>query len=263
MKIYQHKGAYCSGRIFYLLPHLSSYCFISAFYLQSHFHELAPDEALKFGISIHFSEPTKMELTAAAPGLIPNRYIGTYLTKPATRSTSRAPFWNAFSSNRIGPTSAGELPRFLEEFHWFHAGKPDPKFETLTNALRECNRMTHSVYLLLEQTSVRNKPEKMLLLDRALSRNHEIWYTFAYALHRSIENSPQVIHLFTLGRNSNAFEEQHSGAGKTFLEKLVKKTVRDRRSWNPFRRSYLIDEMREYILTTGMLISDIEDELDE
>lgn len=102
----------------------------------------------------------------------------------------------------------------------------------------------------------------MLLLNRALSRNHEIWNKVAYALHRSIEKSPQVIHLFTLGRSLNAFEEQHDGAGKNFLEKLVKKTVRDPRSWNPFRRSYLIDEMREYILTTGMLISDIEDDLD-
>lgn len=204
-----------------------------------------------------------MYSTAAAHGPIPNRYIGTYLTKPATRSTSRAPFWNTFISNRIGPTSVGDLPRFLEEFYRFHAGKPDTKFETLTNGLRECNRVTHSVYLLLEQQPVRNNPEKMLLLNRALSRNHEIWDKVAYALHRSIEKSPQVIHLFTFGRSLDAFEEQHSGAGKIFLEKLVKKTVRDPRSWNPFRRSYLIDDMREYILTTGMLISDIEDDLDE
>ncbi len=203
-----------------------------------------------------------MDPTPATSCLIPNRYIGTYLTKPATRSSSRAPFWNTFISNRIGPTSIGDLPRFLEEFYWFHAGKPDSKFETLTNGLRECNRVTHSVYLLLEQTPVRNNSEKMLLLNRALSRNHEIWNKVAYALHRSIEKSPQVIHLFTLGRSLNAFEEQHGGAGKNFLEKLVKKTVRDPRSWNPFRRSYLIDEMREYILTTGMLISDIEDDLD-
>lgn len=200
-----------------------------------------------------------MDPTAAA---IPNRYIGTYLTKPATQSSSRAPFWNTFISNRIGPTSVGDLPHFLEDFYWLHAGKPDSKFETLTNGLRECNRVTHSVYLLIEHTPVRSNPEKMLLLNRALSRNHEIWNKVAYALHRSIEKSPQAIHLFTLGRSLNAFEEQYSGAGKAFLEKLVKKTVRDPRSWNPFRRSYLIDEMREYILTTGMLISDIEDDLD-
>lgn len=200
---------------------------------------------------------------ATAPGSIPYRYIGTYLTKPATESTSIAPFWNNFISNRLGPTSVGDLPRFLGELHWFHAGKPDSRFETLKNALRECNRVTHSVYLLLEQTPVRNNPENMLLLNRALSRNQEIWNKVAYALHRSIEKSPQAIHLFTLWRNSNAFEEYYSGAGRTFLENLVKRTVRDPRSWNPFRRSYLIDEMREYILTTGMLISDIEDKLNE
>lgn len=202
---------------------------------------------------------------AAAPGSIPYRYIGTYLTKPATESTFITPFWNTFISNRLGLTSVGNIPHFLEEFHWFHAGKPDSRFETLTNAFRECNRVTHLVYLLLEQTPVRDNLENMLLLNRALSRNHEIWNKIAYAFHRSIEKSPQVIHLFTFWRNLNAFEEQYSGAGRTFLEKLVKRTVRSRdmRSWNPFRRSYLIDEMREYILTTGMLISDIEDKLDE
>lgn len=125
-----------------------------------------------------------MELTV----VIPNEYIGTYLTKPVTRSTFRAPFWNSFSSNRIGPTSVGDLPRFLEEFHWFHAGKPSPKFETMIYALRECNRVIHSVYLLLEQTPVRNNPEKMLLLDQALSRSYEIWHKVACALHKSIEN---------------------------------------------------------------------------
>lgn len=203
-----------------------------------------------------------MDRTAATPGPIPNKYIGTYLTKPATRSISRAPFWNTFINNRIGPTSVGDLPRFLEEFYLFHAGKPNPRFEILTDALRNCNRVTHSVYMFLEQWPVRNNPEKMLLLNRALSKNHEIWNKVAYALHRCIEKSPKVIYLLTLGMRSNAFDEQHSGAAKTFLENLVKRTIRNPRSWNIFRRSFLIDEMRDYILTTGMLISDIEDDLD-
>lgn len=43
----------------------------------------------------------------------------------------------------------------------------------------------------------------------------------------------------------------------------MKRTARDPRSSIFLRPSYLIDEMREYILTTGMLISNIEDELDE
>lgn len=159
-----------------------------------------------------------MDPMAAVPGSIPYRYIGTYLTKPATESASITPFWNTFISNRLGPTSVGNLPHFLEEFHWFHAGKPDSRFETLTNSFRECNRVTHSVYLLLEQTPVRNNPENMLQLNRALSRNHEIWNKIAYAFHRSIEKSPQIIHLFTFWRNLNAFEERYSGEGRTFLE---------------------------------------------
>lgn len=212
--------------------------------------------------SIQFSElQPKMDPIAGTPGQLPNKYIGTYLAKPVTKSTTRAPFWNSFISNRIGPTTVGDLPRFLEEFYWFHVGKLDPKFEILTDALRQCNQVTHSVYWFLEQGPVKNNPESMFFLNRALFRNHEICNEVSDALQRCIEKSPKVIYLFRIGRRSNAFDAQHTGAAKLFLKNLVKRTMRDPHSWNLFRRSFLVDEMREYILTTGMLVSDIEDEL--
>ena len=202
-----------------------------------------------------------MDPIAGTPGQLPNKYTGTYLAKPLTKSTTRAPFWNSFISNRIGPTTVGDLPRFLDEFYRFHNGKLDHKFEILTDAFRQCNQITHSVYWFLEQGPVKNNAENMFLLNRALFRNHEICDEVSDALQRCIEKSPKVIDLFRLGRRSNAFDAQHTAAAKLFLKKLVKRTMRDPHSWNLFRRSFLVDEMREYILTTGMILSDIEDEL--
>ena len=109
---------------------------------------------------------------------------------------------------------------------------------------------------------MKNKPDKLYLLNRALLRNHELWNKVADALQKCIKKSPGVVYLFLLGRRSNPFDTQHSGAAKIFLENLVKRTIRDPRSWNLFRRSFLVDEVKEYILTTNMLARDVEEELD-
>lgn len=109
---------------------------------------------------------------------------------------------------------------------------------------------------------MKNKPDKLYLLNRALLRNHELWNKVADALQKSIKKSPGVVYLFLLGRRSNPFDTQHSGAAKIFLKNLVKRTIRDPRSWNLFRRSFLVDEVKEYILTTNMLARDVEEELE-
>ena len=212
---------------------------------------------------IQFSEPTRMDPTASAPHPLPNRYIGTYLAKPVTGSISRSPVWNSFINTRIGPTTIGDLPQFLEEFYRVHVGNLDPKFEILTGALRECHQVTQSVFWFLEQGPVKDKSDKMFFLNRALLRNHELWYKVVDELQKCIKKSPGVVYLFLLGRRSTPFDAQHSGAAKIFLQKLVKRTIRDPRSWNLFRRSFLVDDIREYIITTNMLIRDIEDELEE
>lgn len=205
-----------------------------------------------------------MDPTSSAPHPLPNKYIGTYLARPVTGPMSRSPIWNSFMSTRIGPTTIGGLPHFLEEFYRAHVGNLDAKFEILTRALRECHQVTQDVFWFLEQGPVKEKPDKTFLLNRALLRNHELWNKVADALQKCIKKSPEVIHLFLLGRRSNPFDAQHSGAAKSFLKNLEKRTIRDPRSWtwNFFRRSFLVDEIKEYILTTNMLIRDIEDELE-
>lgn len=109
---------------------------------------------------------------------------------------------------------------------------------------------------------MKDKPDKVFLLNRALLRNYELWNKVAAALQKSIKKSPGVIYLFLLGRKSNPFDTQHSGAAKVFLANLVKRTIRDPHSWIFFRRSFLVDEVKEYILTTNMLARDVEDELE-
>lgn len=203
-----------------------------------------------------------MDPTSTAPHPIPNKYIRTYLTKPVTGSISRSASWNSFMSTRMGPTTIGGLPHFLEEFYKVHVGNLDPKFAILTRVLRECHQVTQNVFWYLEQRPVKDKPDKVFLLNRALLRNHELWNKVAAALQKSIQKSPGVIYLFLLGRKSNPFDTQHSGAAKVFLANLVKRTIRDPRSWNLFRRSFLVDEVKEYILTTNMLARDVEDELE-
>lgn len=165
-------------------------------------------------------------------------------------------------STRMGPTTIGGLPHFLEEFYKVHVGNLDPKFAILTRVLTECHHVTQNVFWYLEQGPVKNKPDKLYLLNRALLRNHELWNKVADALQKCIKKSPGVVYLFLLGRRSNPFDTQHSGAAKIFLENLVKRTIRDPRSWNLFRRSFLVDEVKEYILTTNMLARDVEEELD-
>lgn len=203
-----------------------------------------------------------MDGATGTPGPLPKKYIGTYLAKPVTGSISTTPSWTSFINTRMGPTAIGVLPSFLDEFYRVHVGKLDPKFEIFTRALRQCNQVTRSVFWFLEQGPVRNKSDKMFLLKRALFRNHGLWNKVADALRKCIDKSPGVIYLFLLGRKSSPFDTQHSGAAKIFLQKVVKKLMRDPRSCNLFKRSFLIDEIREYILTTGMLVRDIEDELD-
>lgn len=165
-------------------------------------------------------------------------------------------------STRMGPTTIGGLPHFLEEFYKVHVGNLDPKFAILTRVLSECHQVTQNVFWYLEQRPVKDKPDKVFLLNRALLRNHELWDKVAEALQKCIKKSPGVIYLFLLGRRSNPFDTQHSGAAKVFLANLVKRTIRNPRSWNLFRRSFLVDEIKEYILTTNMLARDIEDELE-
>lgn len=199
------------------------------------------------------------------PGQLPAKYIGTYLDKPVTKSKIRAPSWNSFISNRIGPTTVGDLTRILQKFYWFRLGKPDDRLGILIDVLNKCNQMTYKVYSFLEQGRVKNNPEKMFLLNRALLRNHKIWNKLANTSQRCIRRcikSPRSTYLCTLEGRPNAFDGQHSWAASYFLEKLVKRTLRDPRSGNLFGRSLLVDEMREYTLTTGMLVSDIEAELD-
>lgn len=214
---------------------------------------------------IQVSELTKMDPTSDAqhPIPIPNKYMGTYFTKPVIGSTmSRSPNWNSFMSTRMGPTTIGGLPHFLEEFYKAHIGNLDPKFAILTRALRECHQVTQTVFWYLEQRPVKDKQDKLLFLDRALLRNHELWNKVADMLQKCVKKSPEVVHLFWVGRRSNSFDTQHSGAAKVFIKNLVKRTIRDPRSWNLFRRSFLVDELKEYALTTNMLAGDIEDELD-
>lgn len=203
-----------------------------------------------------------MDPTAGSQYPLPNRYIGTYLAKPVTGSISRSPVYDSFMNTRMGPTTIGDLPRFLEEFYRAHVGNLDPKFEILTATLRECHQVTQNVFWFVEQGPVKDKQDKMYFLNRALLRNHELWNKVADALAKCIQKSPGVIYLFLLGRRSNPFDAQHSGAARIFLQKLVKRTIRNPRSWNLFRRRFLVDEFKEYILTTNMLIRDIEDELD-
>lgn len=208
-----------------------------------------------------------MNPTSRAPHSIPKRYIGTYLAKPVTGSLYRPPIWNHFMNIRMGPTTIGRLPHFLDEFYKVHVGNGnylDPKFAILTQVLRECNQITQNVFWYLEQRSVNdNMPDKIFFLNQALLRNHELWNKVADALTKCIRKSPEVIYLFMLGRKSNPFDPQHSGAAKVFLQNLVKRTIRDPRSWrNLFRRSFLVDEVREYILTTNMLSRDVEDEIE-
>lgn len=193
---------------------------------------------------------------------IPEKYMGTYLTKPLTGSQSRSPTWNSFMSTRMGPTTIGGLPHFLEEFYKAHIGELDPKFAILTQVLRECQQVTQNVFWYLEQRPVKDMPDKSIFLDRALLRNHELWDKIADALQKSVKKSPGVVHLFLHGRRSNPLDTQHSRAAKGFLENLVKRTVRDTRSWNLFRRSFLVDDVKEYILTTHMISQDIQDQLD-
>lgn len=162
----------------------------------------------------------------------------------------------------MGPTTIGGLPHFLEEFYMAHVGDLDPKFAILTRVLMECHQVTQSVFWYLEQRPVKDKPDKLFLLNRALLRNHELWNKVADALQKCIKKSPGVDYLFLLGRRSNPFDTQHSGAAKVFLKNLVKTTIRDPRSWNLFRCSFLVDEVKEYILTTNMLARDVEEELD-
>lgn len=125
--------------------------------------------------------------------------------------------------------------------------------------------MTYKVYSFLEQGRVKSNPEKMFLLNRALLRNQKIWNKVADTSRRCIRRcvkSPRLTYLRTLKGRSNTFNGPHSWAANYFLEKLVKRTLRDPRSGNLFGRSLLVDKMREYTLTTGMLVSDIEAELD-
>lgn len=203
-----------------------------------------------------------MDPTSNAPHPIPSKYIGTYLAEPVTGSVFRSPIWNSFMSTRMGPTTIGGLPHFLEEFYRVHVGNLDPKFAILTQVLRECHQVTQNVFWYLEQRPVKDKPDKVFLLNRALLRNHELWNKVATALQKCIKKSPGVIYLFLLGRRSNPFDTEYSGAAKVFLKNVVKRTIRDPRSWNLFRRRFLVDEVREYILTTNMLARDIEDELE-
>lgn len=203
-----------------------------------------------------------MDAAAGAPGRLPDRYIGTYLAKPVTPSISTTPSWGPFINTRMGPTTIGGLPRFLEEFFRVHMGKVDPKFEIFTGALRQCHRVAENVYWFLEQSPAKDNPEQLLLLNRALFRNHEIWDKVADTMEKCIAKSPGVIYLFRLGSKSNPFDTQHSRAAKNFLQKLVKKVMRDPRSWNLLRRSFLLDEIKEFTLTTGILIRDIDEELD-
>lgn len=203
-----------------------------------------------------------MDAAAGTPGPLPKKYIGTYLAKPATGSISTTPSWASFINTRIGPTAIGVLPSFLEEFYRVHVGKLDPKFEIFTRALRQCNQVTRTVFWFLEQGPVKNNCDRMFLLKRALFRNDELWNKVADALRKCIDKSPGVTYLFLLGRKSRPFDRQHSGAAEIFLSKFMKKSMRHPRSWNLFKRSFLMDEIREYILTTGMLVRDIEDDLD-
>lgn len=209
-----------------------------------------------------------MDPTTSAPHSIPKKYIGTYLARPVTGSIYVSPIWNHFMNIRMGPTTIGRLPHFLEEFYKVHVGHGhhlDPKFAILTQVLRECHQVTQNVFWYLEQRSVKDKKlsDKFFLLNRALLRNHELWNKVANVLCKCIKKSPEVVYLFLLGRKSNPFDTHHSGAAKVFLQNLVKMTIRDPRLWlNFFRRSFLVDEIKEYILTTNMLSRDVEDELE-
>lgn len=202
-----------------------------------------------------------MDAAADALGTLPNKYTGTYLAKPATGTISATPSWGSFINTRMGPTTIRDLPDFLEKFSRVHVGMLDPKFEIFTGVLRQSHQVAESVFWFIEQGPMINNSDKMFLLNRALFRNHELWNKVADALRECIDETPRVIYLFLLGRKSSPFDRQHSGAAKFFLQKLVKKTMRNPRSWNIFRRSFLVDQIREYTLTTGMLIQDIEDDL--
>lgn len=226
------------------------------------FSQTTPRGRLDLCSFIQFSKPTKMNIATGTQGPLPNKYVGTYLAKPVTVSICTTPSWGSFIATRMGPTTIGDLPAFLEKFSRVHVGNLDPKFAILIGVLRQCHPVVETVYWFLEQVPVKENPEILLLLNRALFRNHEIWNKVADTMQKCIEKSPGAIYLFRLGRLPNAFDKQYSTGAKILIEKLVKKTMRDPRSWNLFRRKFLVDEIREYILTTNMLIQDIEDELD-
>ncbi len=176
---------------------------------------------------------------------------------------SRDASWTDFRKKRIGPTTIEDLPKFLENFYFYHFGRVDAEYFKLPEILESSFAVTRRVYALLEQKDFDRDSPSYFNLNRALFRNNEIWNQLLEILQDASEKKLGTGDISILGRITDAEDQVRNLKAQNFICRVVRKTAHAERRPSTSQQKYFIDDIRDYISTTRMLIADCGSELDQ